>query len=71
MRSKVKAMSRMMKMFKTLREENEMIVKLKGMCPDNRIPRGLLLEGSSAIRDALESFCKAKKWDKINEKRPT
>lgn len=33
------------------RENNEQIVKLKGMCPDNKIPKGLLVEGGSAIKD--------------------
>jgi hypothetical protein len=33
------------------REENELIVQLKGMAPDNKIPKGLLLEGSTALRD--------------------
>ena len=40
----------MMKMQKTLREENELIVKLKGFCPDNKIPRGLILEGKNALK---------------------
>jgi len=40
----------MMKMQKTLREENELIVKLRGFCPDNKIPRGLILEGKNALK---------------------
>ena len=51
LRNKVRAMSKMMKMFKTLREENESVVKLKGICPDGKVPMGLLIEG----REALES----------------
>jgi len=43
-RNKVKAMSRMMKMFKTLREESESVVQLKGMSSDGKVPIGLLLE---------------------------
>ena len=42
-------MSRMMKIFKTLREENESIVKLKGICSDGKVPMGLLLEGKRAL----------------------
>ncbi len=41
----MRAMSKMMKMFKTLREENESVVQLKGICPDGKVPKGLLLEG--------------------------
>ena len=53
LRKKVKAMSRMMKMFKTLREENESVVQLKGICPDGKVPKGLLLEGKRAIESEL------------------
>lgn len=45
--------------------------ELKGLCPDKKIPRGLLMEGTDALRDAVEAFSKAKKWDLINERRPT
>ena len=30
-------------------------MKLKGMCPDNRIPRGILLE-PGAIKDTIQRF---------------
>ena len=39
----------MIKLNKVLREESENVVKLKGMCPDNKIPRGLLSEGGDSI----------------------
>jgi len=42
LRNKVKFISKMMKLQKVLREESETIMKLKGQCPDNRIPAGLL-----------------------------
>ena len=45
-----------MKMQKILRQENENIVQLKGACPDNKIPRGLLTAGNNAVKDALELF---------------
>lgn len=70
LRNKIKAVSRMVSMFKTLRKENEIVVQLKGLCPDNKIPRGLLSEGRSALESAVESFEKAKKVDIVNEKRP-
>ena len=70
LRSKVKVFARMQKMFTTLKDESEMILKLKGMAPDGKIPRGLLLEGRPAIRDALQEFKRAREVDKINEKRP-
>lgn len=69
-RSKVKAFARVQKMYRTLTEESEAIIKLKGMVPDGKIPKGLLLEGRPAIRDAIVEFERAKELDKRNEKRP-
>jgi hypothetical protein len=43
----------MSKMFSTLKNESELLLKIKQMAPDGKIPRGLLLEGRPAIRDAL------------------
>ena len=47
-------MSRMLVMLKTIREEKESLTKIKGMSPDGMIPRGLILEGWDAIKDALD-----------------
>ena len=69
-RNKVKAVSKMIKMFKFLREEKELIMELKGLCPDNRVPRGLLVEGKEAVHNAIQTFEKAKQFDLINERRP-
>jgi serine/threonine-protein phosphatase 2B catalytic subunit len=67
-------MSRMMKMFKTLREENESVVQLKGICPDGKVPKGLLLEGKKAIENELVDrkgvFSNAKVLDRMNEAMP-
>jgi serine/threonine-protein phosphatase 2B catalytic subunit len=70
LRSKIKVFGRMQKMFSTLKDESELILKLKGMAPDGKIPRGLLLEGRPAIKDALQEFKRAREVDKENEKRP-
>ena len=40
------------------------------MVNDGRIPRGLLLAGQPAIRNALKEFDLASKLDKENERRP-
>jgi len=40
------------------------------MANDGRIPRGLLLAGRPAIRNALKNFELALSLDKENEKRP-
>lgn len=39
----------MIKMQRLLREQNESIVQLKGACPDNKLPPGILLSGKDAI----------------------
>jgi len=38
-------------MFKNLRENSEMLVVIKKMSPDGKIPQGLLLKGKTAIND--------------------
>eukprot|EP01105_Mastigella_eilhardi_P000937 TRINITY_DN1116_c0_g2_i1.p1 TRINITY_DN1116_c0_g2~~TRINITY_DN1116_c0_g2_i1.p1 ORF type:complete len:569 (-),score=175.55 TRINITY_DN1116_c0_g2_i1:42-1556(-) len=50
---KVLAASRFLMMYKTLREERENILQLKGCFPGQMLPRGLLLEGPCAIQQAL------------------
>ena len=70
MKNKVKSVARMSKMFTTLREESETLLKLKNMSPDGKLPRGLLLEGKPAIKNALKQFNLARELDKTNEKRP-
>lgn len=71
MLGKIKTVARMQKMFSTLKNESEMLLKIKSMAPDGKIPRGLLLEGRPAIKDALREFTRAKELDKTNERRPT
>ena len=43
-----------------LRENRELFMQLRGMCPDNKIPKGLLLASTTEIIDVLEHFRKAK-----------
>ena len=40
------------------------------MVPDGKIPRGVLLEGRPAIKDAITEFSRAKELDQRNEMRP-
>lgn len=46
----------MNKMFTTLREDSELILKIKNISPDGKLPRGLLLEGKPAIKNAAKQF---------------
>ncbi|CAG9309954.1 unnamed protein product [Blepharisma stoltei] len=70
MRAKVTAINKMIRIFRTVREEQEVILRLKGLCPDNKIPAGLIRQGREALLSAVDSFSKAKSYDLINEKRP-
>jgi serine/threonine-protein phosphatase 2B catalytic subunit len=70
LKMKMKIIIMLMKMHKTLREENELIMKLKGFCPGSKIPKGILLQGAEALRTALERYKEAKKMDVVNEKMP-
>ena len=67
---KVQSVAKMSKMFSTLREDSEMILKIKNISPDGKLPRGLLLEGRPAIKHAIKQFEHAAQLDKDNEKRP-
>jgi len=60
----------MNKMFSTLREDSELILKIKNISPDGKLPRGILLEGKPAIKHAAKQFNMALELDKNNEKRP-
>jgi len=42
------------KMFTTLREDSELILKIKNISPDGKLPRGILLEGKPAIKNAAK-----------------
>ena len=47
---------------------------MKGICPDGKVPKGLLLEGKKAIENELvdrsKVFTNAKKLDAMNEAMP-
>ena len=44
----------MNKMFSTLREDSELILKLKNISADGKLPRGLLMQGKPAIKNAAK-----------------
>ena len=50
MKNKVRSVGRVQKMFATLREESELLLKIKNMSPDGKLPKGILLEGRPAIK---------------------
>jgi len=70
MKTKIQAVGKMCRMLKTLRQENQKIVKLKGICPGHRLRPGVLLEGLEGIKNELEMFGYVRSVDSQNEKRP-
>lgn len=50
-KGKVKSIARMSRIYQTLREESEMLLKIKNISPDGKLPRGILLEGKPAIKN--------------------
>lgn len=70
MRKKVRTIARMARMFKTLRQENETVIRLKGVCPGHKLKPGLLLAGKDRLTTELELFGHASEIDQVNEKRP-
>jgi len=70
LRKKVKTVARMARMFKTLRQENETVIRLKGVCPGHKLAPGLLLAGKEAMMGELDQFQQVQGLDCENEKRP-
>mmetsp|Transcript_62725 Transcript_62725/g.118710 ORF Transcript_62725/g.118710 Transcript_62725/m.118710 type:complete len:574 (-) Transcript_62725:151-1872(-) len=70
MRKKVRTIARMARMFKTLRQENETVIRLKGVCPGHKLAPGLLLAGKERLTSELQLFDHAHNIDAVNEKRP-
>jgi serine/threonine-protein phosphatase 2B catalytic subunit len=55
-KGKVSSVAKMTRMFATLREESEMLLQIKNISPDGKLPRGLLLEGKPAIKNGKQSI---------------
>lgn len=70
MRKKVRSIAKMARMFKTLRQENETVIRLKGVCPGHKLAPGLLLAGKDRLKSELEIFGHVSNIDQENEKRP-
>jgi serine/threonine-protein phosphatase 2B catalytic subunit len=69
-KKKVRSIARMARMFKTLRQENETVIRLKGVCPGHKLSPGLLLAGKDKLESELEMFGHVRNIDSENEMRP-
>ena len=70
LKQKIIALGRMNAMLGNLRENSEVILQMKQVSLDGKLPRGLLLEKRSSIKFDLETFMLTKDLDAKNEKRP-
>jgi len=71
LKQKVLAVTKVLRMYKMLRQNNEAVLQLKQLTPNHRIPFGLLSKGTDAIQQALTDFESAKQADLVNESRPS
>lgn len=55
-KGKITSVARISRMYTTLREESESLLKIKNISPDGKLPRGLLLAGKPAIKNVLKQF---------------
>ena len=55
---------------KKIKENYEMLLKMRQISHDGKLPQGLFLEEQSIIKFAQKSYQVSKKLDKENEKRP-
>merc|ERR1712032_1773933 len=69
-RKKVRTVAKMARMLKTLRQENETIVQLKGICPGHKLKPGMLLAVQDNRVSDQEHFNHALELDVENELRP-
>lgn len=70
LKKKVLAISKVLRMYRILRQNNESIMNLKQLTPNHRVPLGLLSQGPEAIKKAIAGFESAKAADAVNEAHP-
>lgn len=70
LKKKVMAVTKLVRLYKVLREQSEAIVQLKQLAPNNKIPLGVLSSGAEGIKDALSAFEKARVADRESERHP-
>ena len=68
-RKKILTMGKLSRMFRTLREENENILLLKGLA-GGTLPQGVLQLGPEGVKEAIQGFQRSKEIDSPNERWP-
>eukprot|EP01083_Nonionella_stella_P074493 202089_1 len=70
LKEKVNAISKMLKTYTFLREESDLILQLKQLTPNSKLPVGIMGQGRKALETAITSFSEARKADAPNERLP-
>merc|ERR1712228_1055615 len=70
LKGKVVAVTKLMRMYKVLKENQKNIDHLKRLSPNGMIPHGVLAGGTKEIEKVIASFNSAKKADAVNEANP-
>lgn len=69
-KSKIMAVSRISKMFRTVRNDREVVDELMNVMGTRIVPHRYLTLGSQEIRDLVHTFTEARKSDCVNEMLP-
>merc|ERR1712032_1692730 len=70
LKGKVLSVTKLMRMYKVLKENQDNIIRLKQLSPNGMLPSGVLAGGSGSIEKAIGSFNDARAADKVNEATP-
>ena len=70
LRNKIQSVGKMNLMLSSLRKNKEVLLQMKSMSPDGKLPRGALLEANPTIEFASKTFHNVKALDAVNEKNP-
>ena len=68
MKAKIRMAGRISRIWGIQKENQELILSLKQMSPDGKIPPHTLIEGKKGITDKLKHFMFMKDLDSKNEK---
>ena len=70
LKNKIQSVGRMNLMLSNMRKNQEVLLELKQMSPDGKLPKGALLEARPTIEFASRQYEFVKGLDAQNEKRP-
>ena len=70
LKNKIQSVGRMNLMLKNMRQNQEVLLELKSMSPDGKLPKGALLDARPTIEFASKQYDVVRGLDAKNEKRP-